>query len=187
MSNHKHPRVTVQMASGGHYVFELYPEFAPNACHSVIHLAAQGAYDGHEVGRIVPGFVIQPCFSEERRPALDYSIDGEFAVNGFEGGLPMEIGAVAMAGDGAKLSSGSSFFITLGDHPRLPGRFTVIGKIVEGWEEVKRIEAVDTVPIDSGIPDVFINKPVTPEIMERITVETFGIAYPLPVKSEQRL
>lgn len=178
----QNPVITVKMASGGSFAFELYPEHAPNACNSVINLAAAGAYNGLTIDRIVPGFVIQPRYADEGRPDLDYQIEGEFLKNGFEKGLKIETGMVAMAGDGQSIASGSAFYITLGEHPRLVDSYTVIGKIIDGWDEVKRIEAVETRPVDIGVPNVAVNEPIVPEIMETVTVETHGVTYPQPVK-----
>lgn len=180
MNCKKHPILTVQMRSGGSFAMELYPEWAPNACNSVISLAKAGAYDGLSIDRIVPGFVIQPRYLDEGRPDLDYFIDGEFEANGFQGNPPVVTGVVAMAGDGATFSSGSCFFVTMGDNPRLTGHFTAIGKIIEGWDELKRLESVDIVPVENDMGAV-INRPVVPEFMDKVTVETFGCDYPDPV------
>lgn len=176
----KNPRLTIRMASGGVIVLELRPQWAPNACNSVIALAQAGAYDGMTIDRIVPGFVLQPRYLDEGRPDLDYFIDGEFEANGSSGGPPVTQGVVAMAGDGESLSSGSCFFIALGDHPRLTGHFTAIGRVVEGWDEVKRLESVELEPVDVG-PEAVVNRPVQPEVMERVSVDTFGVSYPPPV------
>ena len=180
MEDQKRPVVTVEMASGGRFAFELHPEWAPNACNSVIALAQAGAYDGMDIQRIVPGFVIQPRYLDEGRPDLDYFIEGEFEANGFSGNPTIETGMVAMAGDGATFSSGSCFFIALGNHAALKGRFTAIGVVTMGWEEIKRLESVEIEPVDAGLP-AEINRPVVPEIMKRVTVETFGAQYPPPV------
>ena len=68
----------------------------------------------------------------------------------------------------------------MGDNPRLTGHFTAIGKIIEGWEEIKRLESVEIVPVENDMGAV-INRPVVPEFMEKVTVETFGCDYPDPV------
>ena len=180
MSEVRNPLITVKMASGGSFAFELHPQWAPNACNSVISLSAAGAYDGMSIDRSVPGFVIQPRYLDEGRPDLDYFIDGEFEANGFQGNPPVVTGIVAMAGDGATFSSGSCFFFTMGDNPRLTGHFTAIGQVVEGWEELKRLESVEIEPVENDMGAV-INRPVSPEIMEKVTVETFGVEYPQPV------
>jgi peptidyl-prolyl cis-trans isomerase B (cyclophilin B) len=174
---------TIEMASGAKIVIELFPENAPNTCNSFIDLAMRGLYDNRAIQRIVPGFVIQPLMNISDEPELDYSITGEFAAAGFEGGLENEYGCVAMAGD-KKSASGSSFYFTLCEEPRLKGYFPVFGRVVEGIDELKRIEKVDLLPVSSpeGRPDVIINIPVVPEVMKTVTVETFGQKYPPPQK-----
>lgn len=167
----KKPVLTVVMASGGRFSITLEPERAPLACASVLRLARQGAYDGLAVERIVPGFVIQPRCSDEGRPDLDFMIDGEFAANGFAGGLTFEPGVVGMAGDGARRASGSQFFIALGGCERLNGRFTAIGRVTDGWEEILRLERVPTKPVETGLPHVIVNRPLAPEILVRVTAE----------------
>ena len=68
----------------------------------------------------------------------------------------------------------------MGDNPRLTGHFTAIGKIIQGWEEIKRLESVEIVPVENDMGAV-INRPVVPEFMEKVTVETFACDYPDPV------
>ena len=81
------------------------------------------------------------------------------------------------------MSGGSCFFITLSDEAgkRLDGKYTGFGRVIKGYEEVERIVSVETKSIDVGIKGVVINEPVVPEIIEKIEVETFGIAYDKPV------
>ena len=185
----KNPIATVEMSSGAKIVIELYPESAPNTCNSFIDLVRRGLYDNREIKRIVPGFVIQPSYTSfDKDPQMEYSIAGEFAASGFEGGLTNEYGCVAMGGDGV-IASGSCFYFTMCDEERLKGRFPVFGKVIEGIDELKRIESVPLTPVEHERPDVKINIPVTPEIMKKVTVETFGQDYPppekLPPKEEQ--
>jgi peptidyl-prolyl cis-trans isomerase B (cyclophilin B) len=178
----KNPIAKIEMSSGAKIVIELYPESAPNTCNSFIDLARRGLYDNREIRRVVPGFVIQPSYSSFEEPEMDYSIAGEFAAAGFEGGLANEYGCVAMGGDG-NTASGSCFYFTMcKGNERLKGRFPVFGKVTEGIEELKRIENVALLPVESDTPGVIINKPVKPEIMKKVTVETFGQDFPLPEK-----
>lgn len=163
--NEKKPVITVEMESGNSFSFELWPEHAPIASASLVRLVSQGAYDGMEIKRIVPGFVVQPRYEDVGRPDLDFMIPGEFSAE-------FGIGVIGMAGDGEKAASGSQFFITMGGYERLNGHFTAVGKIIEGWEEVCRIESVETVPVTSPeLEGVSINCPVLPEIMKKVTVK----------------
>ena len=181
METAKHPIASIEMSSGARIVIELFPEFAPNTCNSFIDLARRGLYDNREIRRVVPGFVIQPSYSSFEEPEMEYTISGEFAAAGFEGGIPNDYGCVAMGGDG-KTASGSCFYFTLCYDKRLDGRFPVFGKVTEGLEELKRIEGVALEPVQSDMPGVIINVPVKPEIMKKVTIETFGCDYPPPVK-----
>ena len=95
----KHPIATIEMSSGKNIVIELYPEEAPNTCASFIWLANRGRYDNKTVDRIVPGFVIQPSYSEFDHEECKYEIDGEFLSNGFPNHLKNDVGCIAMGGD----------------------------------------------------------------------------------------
>ena len=176
----KNPIATIEMSSGNKIIIELYPENAPNTVNSFIWTAKQGFFDNQEIKRVVPGFVVQSSYSNFENPALKYYIQGEFAANGFDKGLSNTPGCVAMGGDGKQYASCCCFYFTLEYHQRLDGAYPVFGKVIEGWDEVKRIENVETVPVDIGVPGVTVNKPVTPEVMLRVTVETFGVSYPEP-------
>jgi peptidyl-prolyl cis-trans isomerase B (cyclophilin B) len=177
----RHPIATIEMSSGAKIVMELFPENAPNTCNSFIDLVRRGLYDNREIRRVVPDFVIQPSYSSFEEPEMDYSIAGEFTAAGFEGGITNDYGCVAMGGDG-KTASGSCFYFTMCYDKRLDGRFPVFGKVIEGMDELKRIESVALKPVQSDTPDVRINVPVEPEIMKKVSVETFGVEYPPPVK-----
>ena len=177
----KNPIATIDMSSGNKIVIELFPENAPNTVNSFIWVAKSGYYDNQEIIRVVPGFVVQSSYRNFDNPALKFLIEGEFLSNGFEKGLNNVPMCVAMGGDGKSKASCCGFYFTLEYHKRLDGNYPVFGKVIEGWDEVRRIENAETVPVDSGKEGVIINRPVVPEIMVKITVETFGVDYPAPV------
>ncbi len=179
----KNPIATIEMSSCNKIVIELFPEHAPNAVNSFINLAQKGKFDGHKISRIVPGFVIQPSYSNFEDEEMAYLLEGEFSANGFKDGMKNDVGSVAMGGDGIRWASGSCFYFTLAYHERLDGNYTVFGKVIGGWDEVKRIESVALRRVDLDWPGVTVNEPVEPEIMVRITVNTFGKRYPEPDKA----
>ena len=178
----KNPVMTIKTTKGK-VVVELFPESAPNAVASVIHIAQQGLYDHREIRRIAPGFVIQPSFTFFDDPRLDFEIPGEFSANGFPNGAPMKEGSVAMGGDGKTIASGSEFFFCLTDETgaQLQGKFPVIGHVTEGWDEIKRLEQVKATrfPVPDR-DDVIVYIPDDPEYMTEVKVETFGSVYPEP-------
>ena len=68
-------------------------------------------------------------------------------------------------------SAGSQFFIMHKAAPHLDGQYAAFGKITEGMDVVNRIAAVQT---------DYRDKPVVPQVMQTVTVDTFGVAYPAP-------
>lgn len=110
-------------------------------------------------------------------------INGEFTSNGIENNMKMEKWTVAMAGDGEKLAHGCEFFITLSDEAgeKLQGKFAAFGKVIDGFEEVERLENVPLVQVYPEGVGAKIMQPVEDEFMLDVTVETFGVEYPQPV------
>ena len=68
-------------------------------------------------------------------------------------------------------SAGSQFFIMHKDASHLDGEYAAFGKVIEGMEVVNRIAECRT-----GMND----KPLEPQVMKKVTVETFGVEYPEP-------
>ncbi|MEG1256540.1 peptidylprolyl isomerase [Clostridium sp.] len=180
----KNPIATMAIKNGSKIMIELMPKEAPNAVNCFIYLAQKGLFDNREIKRIAPNFVLQPTYdSFGRDPECNVALNGEFRENGINNNLKIEKGIVALGGDGEKMSAGSCFFITLSDEAgkKLNGKFTGFGKIIEGFAEVERIVSVETKSIDVGIEGVIVNEPVIPEIIESITIETFGEEYDEPI------
>ncbi|WP_346944387.1 peptidylprolyl isomerase [Clostridium sp.] len=180
----KNPIAIMTMKNGNKIVIELMPKEAPNAVNCFIDLAQKGLFDNREIKRIAPNFVLQPTYdSFGRDPKCNVALNGEFRENGINNNLKIEKGVVALGGDGEKMAAGSCFFITLSDEAgkKLDGKYTGFGKIVEGFEEVQRIVSVETKSVDIGVEGVVVNEPIIPEIIERISIETFGEKYDEPI------
>ena len=168
------PIVTFEMENGDVIKAELYPEIAPNTVRNFISLVQKGFYDGLIFHRVIAGFMIQggdPKGIGIGGPG--YSIRGEFKQNGFQNDLKHDRGVLSMARAGDPTSAGSQFFIMHEAAPHLDGGYAAFGKVIEGIEAVDRIAAVRT---------DYSDRPRTPQVMKRVTVETFGEAYPEPEK-----
>ncbi len=170
----KFPVVTIEMENGGVMKAELYPQVAPNTVNNFISLVKKGFYDGVIFHRVIPGFMIQggdPKGTGMGGPG--YSIKGEFRGNGFDNMLKHEPGVLSMARSMMPDSAGSQFFIMHKNSPHLDGQYAAFGRLIEGMDVVEDIAFCQT-----GWQD----RPVEPQIMKKVTVETFGVDYPEPVK-----
>ena len=169
MSN---PIVTFTMKDGSVMKAELYPEIAPNTVNNFISLVKKGFYNGLTFHRVIPGFMIQGgCPNGTGMGGPGYQIRGEFSHNGFANDLRHTPGVLSMARAMNPNSAGSQFFIMHKTSPHLDGEYAAFGKVTEG------LSVVDAI---AGVRTDFRDKPLTPVVMETVTVETFGTDYPEP-------
>ena len=176
----QNPIATMVLGSGGVVRMELYPEIAPNAVASFIDLARKGVFDHYPIERIVPGWVLDMSYHAFHKAEACY-----FIPNDVKSGTYMEavFGAVGLGGYGEPDIAGGEFFFPLADCPAITGKYPIFGKVIEGLEELRRLEAVETYPVPfPGEPTVKINTPASPEFIERVTVETFGAEIPAPTR-----
>ncbi|MCD7844918.1 MAG: peptidylprolyl isomerase [Oscillospiraceae bacterium] len=172
MSN---PIVTIKMFDGGVIKAELYPDIAPNTVNNFISLVNAKFYDGLIFHRVIPGFMIQGgCPQGNGTGGPGYQIPGEFAANGYQNDLRHTRGVLSMARAMDPDSAGSQFFIMHQDAPHLDGQYAAFGQVLEGMDVVDKIAETKT-----GWGD----KPLTPQIMNKVTVDAQGVDYPAPKKS----
>ncbi len=126
--------------SCGDITIELDPGAAPETVNSFVFLAREGFYDGVVFHRILDGFVAQagdPTAVGTGGPG--YRLPDEFPPDDFV----YEQGTVAMANSGRSGTSGSQFFIALGERAAaLAPRFTVIGRTTDSEDTLQRIGEV---------------------------------------------
>lgn len=172
------PIVTFEMENGDVFKAELYPEKAPNTVNNFISLVSKGFYDELTFHRVIEGFMIQggdPVGNGTGGPG--YGIRGEFASNGFEkNDLKHLRGVLSMARAMNPDSAGSQFFVMHANAAYLDGQYAAFGKVIEGMEAVDKIATVRT---------NYNDKPLTPQVMKKVTVETFGEEYPEPQKKSR--
>jgi peptidyl-prolyl cis-trans isomerase B (cyclophilin B) len=171
----RNPIVTIEMDSGKTILIELYPDIAPNTVANFISLIQSNFYDGTIFHRVIPGFMVQGGDPEGTgMGGPGYSIEGEFASNGFENGLLHERGVLSMARTQDPNSAGSQFFIMVDKAPSLDGAYAAFGRVIEWMEVVDGIVNVET-----GAQD----RPLENQTIKKITVDTYGIEYGEPQKS----
>ena len=170
----KNPVVTITMMNGDKMVAELYPEIAPISVNNFISLINKGYYDGLIFHRVISGFMIQGgCPDGTGMGGPGYTIKGEFAQNGFENNLKHTEGVLSMARAMHPDSAGSQFFIMHKTSPHLDGAYAAFGKIIEGMDVVNAIAETAT---------DWNDRPLEEQKIKSMTVDTFGVEYPLPEK-----
>jgi cyclophilin family peptidyl-prolyl cis-trans isomerase len=136
------PVEAVIETSCGSIRIELDPSISPASVESFIFLSNEGYYDGTVFHRIASDFVIQggdQTAAGSGNPG--YRIANEFPPDGFV----YERGVVAMAKAPGPGTTGSQFFIVVGDDAaNLSPSFNVLGRVIEGFDTLDRITAVPT-------------------------------------------
>ena len=167
-------KFTIEMDNGAIMTGELYPEIAPITVENFEKLANDGFYDGLTFHRVIPGFMIQGgCPLGNGTGGPGHNIKGEFAANGVKNDLRHTKGVLSMARAMDPNSAGSQFFIMHQDAKHLDGQYAAFGKLLTGIEVVDKIASVAT---------DYSDRPQIPQVMKKVTVDTFGVEYPEPKK-----
>lgn len=124
----------------GTFTIDFLPEDAPLTVDNFVKLARAGYFNGLEVHRVVPNFVMQDGDSRgDGNGGPGWSIRCEVNM------IPYERGAVGMALSG-KDTGGSQWFVTHSPQPHLDGGYTVFGKVNEaGMKVVDKIVRGDKI------------------------------------------
>lgn len=153
-------KITIQ-TNMGTIVFETYDADASNTVKNFITLANKGFYNGLIFHRVIEGFMIQggdPTGTGRGGPGYQFADELNPTTPSYQAGYVA--GTVAMANSGPN-TNGSQFFIMQANNP-LPHLYTIFGKVLSGMDVVNSIAAVS---VDSQ------DKPLTPVVMEKVTVE----------------
>lgn len=134
---------------------------------SFVFLAREGFYDGQVFHRILDGFVIQGGDPEAAGTGgPGYRLPNEFPPDGFEYGEDV----VAMANRGSG-TTGSQFFIVIGDATSLTPTFNVLGDVVSGQETLEQIAAVPTAQQPGSVEQ---SLPLESVYIESIAIDITG-------------
>ncbi|OHV83893.1 peptidylprolyl isomerase [Ensifer sp. LCM 4579] len=149
LAQSKDDYLTIELKDGP-VVIELRPDIAPKHVQRMKELAAAGEYDNVAFHRVIQGFMAQTGdvqygdIEEGFRPELAGTggstkpdLPAEFS------DVPFERGTVGMARSQDPNSANSQFFIMFAPGDFLNGQYTVVGKVVEGMENVDKIKRGD--------------------------------------------
>jgi cyclophilin family peptidyl-prolyl cis-trans isomerase/HEAT repeat protein len=129
----------------GAFTIDLLPEDAPLTVDNFIKLARSNYFNGLEVHRVVPNFVMQ-----DGDPRGDGNGGPGWSIRCEINMLPFDRGAVGMALSG-KDTGGSQWFVMHSPQPHLDGGYTVFGRVNESDMKV-----VDTIVRGDKITSVKI-------------------------------
>jgi cyclophilin family peptidyl-prolyl cis-trans isomerase/HEAT repeat protein len=132
------PHAFIETARGT-IEFELAVLDAPQTTRNFMALAKKGFFNGLQIHRVVPNFVVQdgdPRSDGEGGPG--YTIRDELNER------PYLRGTVGMALDWRD-TGGSQFFITHSPQPHLDAKYTVFGHVVNGMDAVDQIQQGDVI------------------------------------------
>jgi len=124
----------------GAFTIDLLPEDAPLTVDNFIKLSRSNYFNGVEVHRVVPNFVMQ-----DGDPRGDGNGGPGWSIRCEINMVPYERGVVGMALSG-KDTGGSQWFVTHSPQPHLDGGYTVFGKVNEtGMKVVDNIVRGDKI------------------------------------------
>ena len=176
----RNPIAKLILNNGRKIVLELRPDYAYNEVCSFISAIRHGYYENFAIQRIVPGSWIDASYNAFFRSECQYFLPNKIREES-KGEIKVpELGDVCLGFFSDTEISGAEFFFPLRRLEELAGKAPVIAQVIEGIEELRRIERVETYP--NPCEAVEINVPKTPEIIVSTEVETFGEEYPEPDK-----
>lgn len=126
----------------GDITVALDPDLAPEHVRNFLRLVETGWLDHTAFHRIVSNFVVQGGMGSTREPYKYHPADrwvknlaGEFSKD-----RKHVRGTLSMARAEDPNSAQTSFFIVLRDAPNLDGKYSIFGKVVDGFEVLDRME-----------------------------------------------
>jgi peptidylprolyl isomerase domain and WD repeat-containing protein 1 len=142
----KWPSLATIHTAMGSIKFRMFADECPLAIENFVTLARRGYFDGIRIHRVVRDFCVQTGDPTGSGYGGESAWGGTFEDEFPEGGHRFDRpGMVGMANAG-KNSNASQFFITTVATPHLDGKHSCWGEVVDGMENVRKIELV---PVDN--------------------------------------
>ena len=132
------PHAFIETAKGTIEI-ELIVLDAPQTVQNFMLLARKGYFNGLQIHRVVPNFVVQ-----DGDPRGDGSGGPGHTIRDELNDRPYLRGTVGMALSGPD-TGGSQFFITHSPQPHLDAKYTVFGQVVNGMDVVDKLQQLDVI------------------------------------------
>ncbi|XP_022906399.1 peptidyl-prolyl cis-trans isomerase-like 3 [Onthophagus taurus] len=136
---------------------ELFCEACPKACENFLALCASDYYNGSVFHRNIKGFIVQTGDPTGTGKGGSSIWGGKFEDEFKEEVKHNARGMVSMANNGPN-TNGSQFFFTYGPHPHLDLKYTLFGKVIDGFDTLDELEKLQVNPKNyKPLKDVKIN------------------------------
>ncbi|KAK6641587.1 Peptidyl-prolyl cis-trans isomerase-like 3 [Polyplax serrata] len=152
----------------GDIKIELFCEGCPRTCENFLALCASDYYKGCTFHRNIKGFIVQTGDPTQTGKGGS-SIYGRKFEDEFKDEYKHTArGTVSMANNGPN-TNGSQFFITYGPQPHLDLKYTVFGKVIDGFEALDELEKLTVNPKNY--------RPLTDTKINDVTIHANPLAY----------
>lgn len=153
--------VCVMKTDLGTMVFEFFEADAPKTVAQFKALVRNGFYDGKEFYRVVRGHVIQAGGGDAPKLPPEFNA------------RPHLFGTLGLGRTGDEWSGNSEIYVCVAARPHLDGKYTVFGRLIEGFDVLERIAAVPVEEKWEG-PDkkMAMHKPIKPVVIRSARIET---------------
>ena len=149
----------------GTMAFEFFEADAPKTAAQIKDLVRKGYYDGKDFYRVVRGHVIQTGGGDAPKLPPEFN------------NRPHVFGTLGIARTEDEWSGDSEFYICVASRPYLDGRYTVFGRLVEGFEVLEKIAAVPVEERWEGEDGrISMHKPLEPVVIRSARIEEQGPA-----------
>ena len=125
----------------GEISIALEPELAPEHVRNFLKLVETGWYNHTLFHRVVPGFVVQGGMGSTRTDKKTHPADRWVRNLKAEFSNHLHVrGVLSMARRDDPNSADTSFFIVLAPATNLDGKYTIFGKVVDGFDTLEKME-----------------------------------------------
>jgi len=143
--------MATMVTNQGTIKLQLFADKTPITVNNFVYLARNNFYNDTIFHRVIPNFMVQggdPLGNGTGGPGYQFQDE--------QNSDPLVAGSLAMANSGPNTNGSQFFIVTASATSWLDGLHTNFGKVVEGMEVVKKIEAIQTGTNDKPVSDVII-------------------------------